>query len=531
MKPRSYPEIENLIAQRAFEKALAECRMLLASDNRRAEIHHLMVLCFAELNQKKNAFPHAETALRLQPQDPRYVFSLGRLYLDFNLYEFALPLLTKAHKLSPESSLTNLALADLYLSIGKGDVARSYYERTITHVAQPAQLALARGNLAKCCIAVNDIDAARTILDGLLDDQNNESQALSLLASIEKGGPDCQVGQRLRANLARAGLSDEERSRYLLSLGRLYENGQDYDTAFDLWTQSRQLIGVKNYSPDKGRRFLEGAAAFFTPALFEAARPFGHESELPVLIAGMPRSGTTLTEQIISAHPKAYGLGELDRFPKLARAFVKDYMPPRTRRDLLNNAAEGELKARAEETLTLFRNLAPADRQRVVEKTPFNFRALGYFALCFPKSRFIHCRRHPADNFISAFQNQMRKNHDYAYDQVAFVDCYLSQDKLMQHWKRCFPSQIFDLPYETMTADPEGTVRALLDFLGLQWDPACLRFFEKNKTVRTFSAQQVRSAIHTGSVERWRNYEKHLAPLFEALTSAGFTYDPVRTQQ
>jgi tetratricopeptide (TPR) repeat protein len=439
-----------------------------------------------------------------------------------------MPLLNKAYRLSPRSNVVNWSLADLYLSINKGEVARAYYERVVATTQEPERLALAKRNLAECCIASNDLDAARALLEDLISNPHESSLSLTLLASIEKGGPDGTVGQRLTAELARHDLQDEARSRYLLSLGRLHENIKAYDRAFELWTQSRALRGVTTNSSEKQKQFNEAQTSFFTPGLFAAARPHGHSSGLPVLIAGMPRSGTTLTEQVIAAHPKAYGLGELNRFPKLAQAFLKDYLAPRTRQDMLDNAAKGELKARAEETITLLRNLAPSDRQAVVEKTPFNFVALGYFALCFPNSKFIHCRRHPADNFISAFQNLMNRQHDYAYDQVAYVDRYLHQDRLMQHWKRCFPQQIFDLPYEALTADPEGTTRALLEFLGLEWDPACLRFFEKGKTVRTFSTQQVRAAIHTGSVERWRRYEKHLGPLFQALSDANFTYDPAR---
>jgi Sulfotransferase family len=297
-----------------------------------------------------------------------------------------------------------------------------------------------------------------------------------------------------------------------------------WDDAFNSWTASRRLIGIKKFSEEALKERQNKWKMFFSRTLFEATKPFAHSSSLPVFIVGMPRSATTLTEQIVSSHSKAYGVGELNRMGKLGAAMTRDYDGPDHVARILENARKGELKARAEETLTLYRAIAPKQKQIIVEKTPFNFEALGYINLCFPNAKIIHTRRHPADNFISAFQNRMNSNHDYSYDQVTYVKRYLLQEQLMDYWKSLFPQQIFTLKYETLVAEPESTVRALLAFLGLDWEPQCLKFFERQTTVRTFSTEQVRSAIYTSSVERWRNYEKHLGPLFQTLKDANFEY-------
>ena len=238
----------------------------------------------------------------------------------------------------------------------------------------------------------------------------------------------------------------------------------------------------------------------------------------------MPRSGTTLIEQIISSHPDGFGVGELGRVQRLEETFVKDYASPDYKERLLKNASAGELGARANETLNLLELIAGPSPKFVVDKYPTQYLSMGYTHLCFPNSKFIHCQRHPADSFISSYQNNMSLAHNYSFDQNAYVEAFLTKEKIMTYWRSIFPDKIFDLHYEKLVARPEETVREMLDFIGLPWDPICLKFFEKKRTVQTFSLNQVRNPIYTTSVYRWKNYEKHLGPLFAALGEAGFTY-------
>jgi Sulfotransferase family len=176
----------------------------------------------------------------------------------------------------------------------------------------------------------------------------------------------------------------------------------------------------------------------------------------------------------------------------------------------------------AQEYLTLLATMVKQPALRIVDKTLTSYFTAGFIHMGLPHARFVNCIRHPADNFISAYQNDL--DHAECFDQGHYVSFYLGKQKLITHWKTCFPDKIFDLYYEELVKNPETVVRRLLAFLGLDWDPTCLTFFERSSTVRTFSRHQVRSSISTGSVARWRNYEKHLGPLFTALAKANFTY-------
>jgi hypothetical protein len=152
---------------------------------------------------------------------------------------------------------------------------------------------------------------------------------------------------------------------------------------------------------------------------------------------------------------------------------------------------------------------------------PHNFLNLGFIHLCFPNARIIHCKRNPLDNFISAFQNEMGSFHRYSFDQAVYGQYYVHYLRLMQHWKSVMSGNIYESSYEELTANPEVEIRNMLNFLGLPWEEACLKFNERESTVRTFSRQQVRNPINTGSVARWRKYEKNLSPLIAVLEQAG----------
>ncbi|MGB8314310.1 MAG: sulfotransferase, partial [Aestuariivirga sp.] len=256
--------------------------------------------------------------------------------------------------------------------------------------------------------------------------------------------------------------------------------------------------------------------------VFERFRHFGHMSEKPIFIVGMPRSGTTLTEQIIGSHSQVEGVGELDRMGRMALSFST----PGGMQQVLDKMAEvgpEQWKNAPQQYLNLIDALAP-DARHTVDKMPHNFSRLGFIHLCFPNARIIHCKRNPLDNFISAYQNPMALFHGYSFNQASYGEYYANYLRFMDHWKVELPIRIYESRYEALTANPEAEVRRLLEFLGLPWEDACLKFNERESTVRTFSQLQVRAPIGTGSVNRWKRYEKHLGPLISTLQDAGVEF-------
>jgi tetratricopeptide (TPR) repeat protein len=278
------------------------------------------------------------------------------------------------------------------------------------------------------------------------------------------------------------------------------------------WDRQRGVV----YDPEEQRQLIDRTIAVCTPAWFERVRPFGSDSELPIFIVGMMRSGTTLAEQIIASHPAVHGPGEL-----MAIARLIGSLPQRLGTDLsypecLDQLAPATMRALSEEYLQTLRKMG-GSAQRVADKMPFNFLRLGFIAALFPRARIIHCVRDPADTCLSSYFQYFAPSHTFTYDLRHLGHFYREYQRLMAYWTQVLTVPIFELKYEEMTADPEAMSRRLIAFCGLEWDERCLRFHETQRAVRTASALQVRQGIYRSSVGKWKRYEAHLQPLLEAL--------------
>jgi hypothetical protein len=231
----------------------------------------------------------------------------------------------------------------------------------------------------------------------------------------------------------------------------------------------------------------------------------------------MPRSGTTLVEQIIASHPKVYGAGELPEvklmitsmptlFESEAPAFPQCMAHMDS--DKMNKMAQAYLNHLQEYN---------SDCARVIDKMPHNFLNVGLLCLLFPKARIIHCMREPADTCLSIFSKSFISLHAYGADLRSLGQYYREYQKLMAHWREVVPGRMFEINYEDLVSDQEYYSRALLEYCGLEWDNQCLEFYNSGRTVVTASYAQVRSPMYRDSIDRWRNYELHLQPLFQEL--------------
>lgn len=245
---------------------------------------------------------------------------------------------------------------------------------------------------------------------------------------------------------------------------------------------------------------LERTARDFSAEFMAGKAGRGDPSEVPIFILGMPRSGSTLIEQILASHPSVHGGDERPDFPELLDAFGRT-----------------EFRALGAAYVERSRTLAPA-AARITDKLPGNFRHAGAIHLALPKARIIHSRRDPADTCVSCFTKLFRVGQAYTYDLGELGRYYRAYDRLMAHWRAVLPDSVFiEVDYEELVADPEAQTRRLLAHCELDWDPACLAYHETRRAVRTASAVQVREPLHRRSIGRWRSYGTLLAPLLSEL--------------
>ena len=307
-----------------------------------------------------------------------------------------------------------------------------------------------------------------------------------------------------------------EQSALLFALGKALDARGESDRAFESLARANALHrSTLRFDVAASEQRAAAIARRFDSDLMAKSKSAGSPSELPVFVVGMPRSGTTLVEQIVSAHPDVQGAGEIGLFPALVSRLhgPEGSGPPFWTSD---PSAE-DLKRLAQAYLA---DLDPKARgkARVTDKTIGNFEHLGLIHLCLPNARIIHCRRDPRDVCVSCFSTRFDAGHDYAYDLGELGRYWRLYDRLMAHWRSVLPpGRIFEVDYEALVEDLEGWARRLIAQLGLGWNEACLRFYESRRDVGTASFTQVRRPIYKDSVGRWRRFAPHLGPLLEAL--------------
>ena len=324
----------------------------------------------------------------------------------------------------------------------------------------------------------------------------------------------------MRAQLARADISAEDRFHLHFALGKALEDATDYAASFEHYRLGAALRkeGL-DYEADETQAHVTRSKALFTPAFFAARQGYGDPAPDPIFILGLPRSGSTLVEQILASHSQIEGTMELPDMPALAKR-----LGGRSRRgqESLYPEALAELDAEAcralgAEYLDRTRGQRKLGRVHFIDKMPNNFAHVGLIQLILPGARIIDTRRHPLGGCFSAFKQHFARGQGFTYDLTDLGRYYADYVELMAHFDTVLPGRVHRVIYEQMIADPETEVRALLDYCGLPFEAACLKFYENDRAVRTASSEQVRQPIFTEGLDQWRHYEPWLDPLKTAL--------------
>ncbi|MEI9987347.1 MAG: sulfotransferase [Aliidongia sp.] len=321
-------------------------------------------------------------------------------------------------------------------------------------------------------------------------------------------------------------MTDERRSGLRFGLAAYYDGKGDWAAAAEQMIVANALRKAsderrhRGYEPEQYEALADRLIESFTPELFDRLKGMGSPSERPVFIVGMPRSGTTLTEQIIASHGQAYGAGERP-FARQSLGILPQIMH-RAEDDPLTCLAAADATALEVAATWHLDRLAALDggaALRVVDKMPDNYAFLGWLAVLFPRARFIYCRRDLRDVALSCWITNFSAIR-WANDLDHLTQRILQHKRIMAHWREVLPVRVLEVDYEEMVADQEGQSRRLIEWLGLEWDESCLSFHKTERLVRTASVTQVRQPIYQRSVARWQRYEAMLAPLLERLTAA-----------
>jgi tetratricopeptide (TPR) repeat protein len=439
-------------------------------------------LAILSLKQERfdEALEHIEHAIRMDSSLPYCYVIKGNILAKSQKHEEALQTYQKAIDLSPGHGGALSGMGHVLKTIGRQEESIAAYRECIRN--HPA-LGEAYWSLAN-------------------------------LKTFEFNPQEVEVMQRLVEDEA---LADEPKVNMLLSLGKHFENEKDYDQAFAHYQRGNDLRRTHEiYDPVQTQVIHDRIIEVFDRDFIESHQGNGDPDPAPILIVGLPRSGSTLLEQILASHSQVEGTMEL---PDLSRA-IKEVS--RSRRDrveypeAVRDLAGNDLKALGAQYLRSTQRYRTGSAY-FIDKMPNNFPGIGFLHLILPNAKVINARRHPLDSCMGCYKQLFYKGQSFTYDQFELGHYYLQYQRMMDHWHEVLPGKVLDMHYEEMVLDQEAQTRRLLEYCGLPWEDQCLRFYETERAINTASSEQVRQPIYKGAINFWKNYENHLGELISIL--------------
>jgi len=443
---------------------------------------HLLSSVFFTNDKPDKALKYARDALKLSPNDSDVNHLLGNIYKRSGDYDKALTCFQTAHEADHSNYSIVADIADIFEIRGEYDEA----------------LAFIKPFILKSDVTQNIL----TVYSSLSAHYKNENHAIELMLNyVDNNELENSIDVHKE-------------------LGKKYDKASHYDLAFKHYHEFNEGMRLDNkewvskYSVDNDLNEVDECVVNYKKDFWNSINSSGNQTERPVFVIGMPRSGTSLTEQILSTHPDVFGAGELTDIPKI----VEDLMKHKQRHpEFLRNMTETRLSEAADKYL-LALNEHSETAQRVIDKMPTNFWYVGLISSLFPKAKIIHIQRHPMDTCLSIYFQKFGASMPFTTKLVDIGKHYNAYSKLMGYWKNVLDIPMLDISYDDLVVEPEENIRTMVSFCGLEWDARCLEFYKNKRDVNTPSYDQVRQPLYTKSSGRWRNYSVHLEELKKVLS-------------
>ena len=494
------------------EGAEKRYQQIVRTDPRHADALNRLGVIAANRREYGASAKYFSDAIKTEPKNAPLRGNLGAAYLKAHDLPSALIQLKKAVALDKHSPVALYHLADCLAQMEKPDEALDYIERLFKIAPDHARAKLL---YARVKASLGDMEEAESVYRKMIADGKQLASAYAGIASIKKFKEEPPELAEMEKLLGSDDYKQKEKQTLHFGAGKIAADSGQHDRAF-----THFIAGKACYEDEFDiiayRDLVQGLIEITTPEFFAERRDFANKSDRPVLVFGMPRSGTTLTEQILGSHPLAKPAGEVLYFSQALRAFNFNRDSPYKYLRRLQTMSAKDARRLADGYLATLRKHSRT-ASRVVDKMPHNFEHVWIISLLFPNATFVHARRDPMDNCISCFTNPLNEAHNYTGSLKTLGRYYRLYSDLTEHWYKVCPVEIMASQYEELTADQDGRSRALVAHMGLEWDDACLKYYESDASVRTLSRWQVRQPVYQSSVARWKKYDAHLDPLKEAL--------------
>ena len=464
-----------------LEEAITNYRHAIALKPNFPEAHINLGIALREKGELDSAIKHYREALKLQPSSTETYINLAHAVQEKGKLNVAMRIFQKVLQIDSASIKALAGVSSILEQQGEFEKALDLLNPLIETKVYDVDVALA---FAKICRHFNCHDKAIEVIEQVFE-KNSQSLAL------------------------------DQKVHLLFALGELNDNICSFDRAFEYYRQANKLK-PSNFEPEAHAKQIDRLMKVYNSDFMKNAPCSENISEIPIFIVGMPRSGTSLIEQILSSHPEVYGAGELIYMDEIVSSLSSKLGANSKYPECLMELTHEKCNTFAKIYLDRL-NDCSRNAHRIIDKMPYNFLHIGFISLLFPNCRVIHAARNPLDTCLSCYFQNFMGEHGYTYDLKNIGEYYKQYQKLMQHWKKVSFISMMEVGYEDLISDQEKVSRDIVQFCGLEWNDRCLRFYDSKRVVRTASYDQVRQPIYKKSVDRWKNYEPYLDPLKEAL--------------
>ncbi len=489
-------------------------RQVLDINPDHADANHLLGVLLYQVGNHAQAVDLISRAIAMAPDQPLYHSNLGAALQELGRLEGAVASYRKALAIKPDYAAAHNNLGNAHRNLGRPEEAIASYYKALAIKPDCAEVHSNLGHAFRDWGRLEDTVASYREALAIKPDYAEAHRNMAYIKKHSKYDDDVKA---MEETYARPDISDKERMHLAFGLGKAFEDLQQYEKAFDFFLEGNTIKRwTQGYPIEEQEIFFNELKEVFDSSLFEKYQSVGCKDEAPIFILGMPRSGTTLVEQILASHPHVHGAGEIgtlsqvasNRFTGLTGAALAEG---------IRQCDATEFERMGIEYIAAIRKHSKKARF-VTDKMPSNFQYIGLIRLILPNAKVIHCRRNPQDNCMSIFKCFFAsKNLAYAYDLSELGRYYNRYRDLMKHWHSVLPGFLYNVQYEDMVANQVEQTRGLLEYCGLEWDDTCLEFYKSDRPVKTLSAEQVRKPIYKDSVQSWKRYEKQLAPVLEIL--------------
>lgn len=495
---------------------------LVASNPNDAEGHFLLGIAESSTGRVQAGIQHVGRAVSLDPKG-EYRAQLARLLTIVRRDGDAAATLRDAEEVPPADALSRDTMGCVYARLGNHEAALVHFTEAVRLAPQNTEY---RYNQAATLNFLGRMDEAEAALEALIELAPSEARAHHLLSALRKQTPDHNHVERLART--RAATSDHH-GRLLLGYAlakELEDVGRPDDALEQLCKVNAEHRGSLNYDVSRDTAVFDAIEASW-PKL-AAAQATEPADDAPIFVIGMPRTGTTLVDRILSSHPEVESAGELQAMPIAVKKAAGTLTPMVMDAETIAAAASSDMAAIGRDFLQRAshhrRDLSP----RFTDKFPGNFHYVGFIARALPSAKIVCLRRHPMDTVLSNFRSLFAvssRYYDYSYDLLDIAAYYVRFDRLMAFWRQALPDRLIEVSYEELVADQEGQTRRLLTHCGLEWSESCLSFHTNSAPVATPSAAQVRQPIYREGVARWKRHAEVLEPVRQFFERAGIAID------